>query len=84
MSMKFVLVIHFEMYSIVGIFKIYNWNTDLSKDIGSFVGISIFIRVPTSTGNHGKPRKSPKKVQCMEKSWNLKKLGIIMENHRIL
>ena len=30
-------------------------------------------RVPTSFGNHGKPGKSPKKVPCMEKSWNLKK-----------
>ena len=30
-------------------------------------------RVPTSTGNHGKLGKSPKKVPCMEKSWNLKK-----------
>ena len=31
------------------------------------------IRVPTSSGNHGEPGKSPKKVPCMEKSWNLKK-----------
>ena len=30
-------------------------------------------RVLTSSGNHGKPGKSPKKVPCMEKSWNLKK-----------
>ena len=30
-------------------------------------------RVPTSSGNHGKPGKSLKKVPCMEKSWNLKK-----------
>ena len=29
-------------------------------------------RVPTSSGNHGKPGKSLKKVPCMEKSWNLK------------
>ena len=35
--------------------------------------IYIYIRVPTSSGNHGKPGKSPKKVPCMEKSWNLKK-----------
>ena len=28
--------------------------------------------VPTSSGNHGKPGKSLKKVPCMEK-WNLKK-----------
>ena len=31
-------------------------------------------RVPTSSGNHGKPGKSLKKVSCMEKSWNLKKI----------
>ena len=30
-------------------------------------------RVPTGSGNHGKPGKSRTKVQCMEKSWNLKK-----------
>ena len=30
-------------------------------------------RVPASSGNHGKPGKSRKKVPCMEKSWNLKK-----------
>ena len=30
-------------------------------------------RVPTSSGNHGIPGKSLKKVPCMEKSWNLKK-----------
>ena len=39
-------------------------------------------RVPTSSGNHGKPGKSLKKVPCMKKSWNLKKLnnhGKIME-----
>ena len=29
-------------------------------------------RVPTSSGNHGKPGKSRKKVPCMEKSLNLK------------
>ena len=34
-----------------------------------------FNRVPTSSGNHGKPGKSLKKVPCMEKSWNLKKLN---------
>ena len=32
-----------------------------------------YNRVPTSSGNHGKPGKSLKKVPCMEKSWNLKK-----------
>ena len=32
-----------------------------------------FRKVPTSCGNHGKPGKLPKKVPCMEKSWNLKK-----------
>ena len=31
------------------------------------------FRVPTSSGNHGRPGKSLKKVHCMEKSWNLKK-----------
>ena len=30
-------------------------------------------RVPTSSGNHGKPGKLKKKVPCMEKTWNLKK-----------
>ena len=34
---------------------------------------SVTYRVPTSSGNHGKPGKSLKKVPCMEKSWNLKK-----------
>ena len=29
------------------------------------------IRVPTSSGNHGKPGKSQIKIPCMEKSWNL-------------
>ena len=33
----------------------------------------VMCRVPTSSGNHGKPGKSPKKVPCMEKSLNLKK-----------
>ena len=37
------------------------------------VVIPILNRVPTSSGNHGKPGKSRKKVACMEKSWNLKK-----------
>ena len=32
-----------------------------------------YYRVPTSSGNHGKPGKSTKKNPCMEKSWNLKK-----------
>ena len=39
------------------------------------------LRVPTSSGNHGKPGKSSK-IPCMEKSWNLKKMnndGKIME-----
>ena len=30
-------------------------------------------RVPTSSGNHGKPGKSLKKVPCMEISWNFVK-----------
>ena len=37
-------------------------------------------RVPTSSGNHGKPGKSQIKIPCMEKSWNL----IKAENHGIL
>ena len=40
-------------------------------------------RVPTSSGNPGKPGKSLKQVPCVEKSWNLKKSlnnhGKIME-----
>ena len=28
-------------------------------------------RVPTSSGNHGKPGKLQIKIPCMEKSWNL-------------
>ena len=39
----------------------------------------IYIRIPTSSGNHGKPGKSLKKVPCMEKSWNLNNQGKIME-----
>ena len=31
-------------------------------------------RVPTSSGNHGKPGKSLIKIPCMEKSWTLIKL----------
>ena len=31
-------------------------------------------RVPTSSGNHGKPGKLQTKVPYMKKSWNLKKL----------
>ena len=37
------------------------------------------IRVPTSSGNHGKPGKSQIKIPCMEKSWNLIKAEKIME-----
>ena len=40
-------------------------------------------RVPTSTGKPGKPGKSPKKVPCMEKSWNLKKTEKSWKNHGI-
>ena len=36
----------------------------------------LLCRVPISSGNHGKSRK---KVPCMEKSWNLKNHGKIME-----
>ena len=32
-----------------------------------------YYRVPTSSGNHGKPGKSQKKVPCLEKSLNLEK-----------
>ena len=46
----------------------------MRKYQGDVVGVSHNTgRVPTSSGNHGKPGKSPKKVPCMEKSWNLKK-----------
>ena len=38
-----------------------------------FTKLSQLIRVPTNSGNQGKPGKSLKKVPCMEKSWNLKK-----------
>ena len=41
--------------------------------------VYIFDRVLTSSGNHGKPVKSLKKVPCMEKSWTLKKPEMIME-----
>ena len=43
------------------------------------VTVTMLIRVPTSSGNHGKPEKNHKKVPRMEKSWNLTKNGIIME-----
>ena len=42
-----------------------------------------FIRVPTSSGNHGKPGKSLKKDPCMEKSWNLTKTEKLWKNHGI-
>ena len=32
------------------------------------------LRVPTHSGNHGKPKKSLKITPCMQKSWNLKKI----------
>ena len=38
-----------------------------------------FIRVPTSSGNHGKPGKSLKKVSCMEFEKNLSNHRKIME-----
>ena len=38
--------------------------------VSRLIGID---RVPTSSGNHGKPGKSLKKVPCIEKSWILKK-----------
>ena len=41
-------------------------------------------RVPTSSGNHGKPGKSLKKVSCMEKSWNFKNSEKSWKNHGIL
>ena len=46
--------------------------TDLTVSYMS--GIIAICRVLTNTGNHGKPGKlPPKKVPCMEKSWNSKK-----------
>ena len=41
-------------------------------------------RVPTSSGNHGKPGKSQIKIPCMEKSWNLIKAEKSWKNHGIL
>ena len=41
-------------------------------------------RVRKSSGNHGKPGKSLKKVPCMEKSWNLEKPEYSWKNHGIL
>ena len=43
-----------------------------------------FYRVPTSSGNHGKPGKSQIKIPCMEKSWNLIKAKKSWKNHGIL
>ena len=43
-----------------------------------------YNRVPTSSGNHGKPGKSRKKVPCMEKSWILKNPEKSWKNHGIL
>ena len=37
------------------------------QDLYNVYGLA---RVPTSSGNPGKPGKSRKKVPCMEKSWN--------------
>ena len=48
----------------------------LLKGLEKSLNSTIFCRacrVPTSSGNHGKPGKSPKTVPCMEKSLNLKK-----------
>ena len=48
----------------------------MERSIGLYDSVNLnstVIRVPTSSGNHGKPGKSPKKVPCMEKSGNLKK-----------
>ena len=41
-------------------------------------------RVPTSSGNHGKPGKAQIKIPCMEKSWNLIKAEKSWKNHGIL
>ena len=41
-------------------------------------------RVPTSSGNHGKPGKLQIKIPCMEKSWNLIKTEKSWNNHGIL
>ena len=54
----------------------------LYHDITLYISISEtyigLFRIPTSSGNHGQPGKSLKKVPCMEKSWNLKKT---LNNH---
>ena len=44
----------------------------------------VLNRVPTSSGNHGKPGKSQIKIPCMEKSWNLIKAEKSWKNHGIL
>ena len=49
----------------------YNLGAGLFHSMAQF---SLF-KVPTSSGNHGKPGKSLKKVPCIEKSWNLKSLN---------
>ena len=51
------------------------WRDDyiLNKIARQKFRVCAYCRVPTSSGNHGKPGKSPKKVPCLEKSWNLKK-----------
>ena len=49
------------------------------------VGIHLTrCRVPTSSGNHGKPGKSQIKIPCMEKSWNLIEAEKSWKNHGIL
>ena len=45
---------------------------------------ALLNRVPTSSGNHGKPGKSLKKVPCMEKSWICKNPELSWQNHGIL
>ena len=50
--------------------------SNLFETITAITDSEIFypnFRVHTSSGNHGKPGKSLKKVPCMEKSWNFVK-----------
>ena len=76
-------VIHFleSSLAVLAISEIFNFLASLCRLAGWFE--SHFVgnpedrfcgRVPTSSGNHGKPGKPLKKVSCMEKSWNLKKI----------
>ena len=67
---------HFFLYfqNVTSKNDIQNWIRVNSKFVHKPVH-EIISRVSTSSGNHGKPGKSRKKVPCIEKSWNLKKLN---------